>query len=62
VIEKTVIVRTAYVHRLTERYQRLQPPKPDGFAEETSAYSSVGEAVDVLAALINLEPVGIMFL
>lgn len=62
VIEGTVIVRTAHVHRLTERYQRLRPPRPDGFAEETTAYASIGEAVDVLAQLINLEPVGTLFL
>ena len=61
-MEKTIIVRTPHIHHLTERYQRLRPPRPDGFASETSDYTTIEEAVEVLAKLINLQPVGILFL
>ena len=61
-IEGDLIVRTPHVHRLTERYQKLNPPRPDGFAEPTDAYDSVATAIDFLAETINLQPVGMLFL
>lgn len=61
-IEGDLIVATAHVHRLTERYQRLARPRPDGYAEPTTAYHSIETAVEHLASLVNLQAVGTLFL
>ena len=60
-IERNKIVRTPHVHRLTERYQRLRPPKSDGFAEETTVYVTIEEALEHLAETINLQVIGALF-
>jgi hypothetical protein len=61
-IERTVIVRHTHVHTLTERYQRHRRASGDGFAEPTSAFSNLPEAIDHLAMLSNLQPAGRLFL
>lgn len=61
-IERTVIVRQTHVHRLTERYQRHRRAAGDGFAEATTAFSTMPEAIDHLAMLSNLEPAGRLLL
>jgi len=60
-IEGDLIVRSAHVHRLTERYQRLKPPRPDGYAEVTEEFDSIASALKFLADSINLQPEGILF-
>lgn len=61
-IERDRIVRSAHVHRLTERYQLLDPPRPDGYAEATDDFDSLESALDYLAAAINLQPEGRLWL
>lgn len=61
-IERTVIVTQPHVHLLTERYQRLRRPKLSGYATPTDAYSTLEEAVEHLASLVNLHPVDRLFL
>ncbi len=58
-IEGSMIIRTAHIHRLTERYQSIG--RPDGFAEPTDRYSTITAAVEVLAELIHLHVDGRLF-
>jgi hypothetical protein len=62
VIEGEHIVRTPHIHRLTERYQRLTPPRPDGYAMPSTEYSTPAEALTHIVGLVNLQPSGILFL
>jgi hypothetical protein len=59
VIEGDTIIRHAHVHYLTERYQRIR--KPDGFAEPTTAYTTMQGALDHLVSLANLQASGMLF-
>lgn len=61
-IEKVTLDRTAHIHHLTERYQLDPKMNDDGFAETTSAFTTLTEAVSHLAGMINLVPDGILFL
>ncbi len=47
---------STHIHYLTERYQRLKRPKPDGYAEVTNAYVNADDAVTQLIDLVNLKP------
>lgn len=53
-IEDSDFGTTFHVHRATERYQ-VRGLREDGFAEETSAYSSLSQAIRHLGDIANFE-------
>jgi hypothetical protein len=61
-IEGTAFARQPHVHRLTERYQRKRGARGDHYAEPTTAFRTLPEAIEYLAMLSNLEPAGRLFL
>ena len=53
-IERTKILLTPHIHKLTERYQQSNRYAIDGYAETTNEYSNINEAIDTLVDLANI--------
>lgn len=60
-IEGDRIIRRSHVHRLTGRYQQSRF-KDDGYAQPSNEFANLTEALAHLAALVNVTPVGTLFL